>query len=63
MKNLENANLTELNQEETIQLDGGVWNPNDGLDSSNDYGINSPGGCIPNPFDKILGKKLQASFN
>ncbi|MBL1410472.1 hypothetical protein [Sphingobacterium faecale] len=60
MKNLENKNLTVLDLEETIQLDGGVWNPNDG--QGGDYGILSPGGCIPNPFDKILGRKLHMSF-
>ncbi|WP_437919936.1 hypothetical protein [Sphingobacterium sp. LRF_L2] len=60
MKNLENTNLMELNQEEYIQLDGGVYDPSSA--QGDDYGINSPNGCIPNPFDKILGKKLQSSF-
>lgn len=61
MENLEIKNLTVLNQEELIQLDGGVWDPS--TSSGDDYGINSPGGCIPNPFDKILGRKLQMSSN
>lgn len=53
MRNLETANTEVLNLEELITLDGGVWDPTIGQ-GNDDYGINSPGGCIPNPFDKIL---------
>ncbi|MEJ2882708.1 hypothetical protein [Pedobacter sp. GR22-6] len=44
----------DLSQEELVSLEGGVRDPYDAQGGSGDYGINSPNGCIPNPFDKIL---------
>lgn len=53
MENLFINNCSDLTQEELISLEGGVKDPYDG-GNSGDYGINSPGGCIPNPFDTIF---------
>lgn len=46
-------NCNDLTHEELVNLDGGVRDPHD-VSGSDDYGINSPNGCIPNPFDKIF---------
>lgn len=62
MRSLTMENLEVLNQEELLSLDGGVWDPTSIPTNDGDYGINSPGGCIPNPFDKILKGKTTIGF-
>lgn len=55
MRNLNIEKIEVLNQKELMELYGGYASPSYGNDTS-DYGINSPNGCIPNPFDQILKK-------
>ena len=54
MKNFEMTTIAALSLEELVQIDGGIGI--DGGEGEIEYGINSPNGCIPNPFDKFLKK-------